>query len=88
MFRAAFVTKFGEDGITGGNVADTMLGMKIGYDDFELSATMSMPGFIDAMVERFERCPGMRCPRTPLPTTHEDKKYEEPLDLGRKRLFQ
>ena len=58
-FRATFVTKFGEDGITGGDVAETMLGMKIGYDDFELSATMSMPGFIDAMVERFERCPGI-----------------------------
>ena len=87
-FRATFVTKFGEDGITGGDVAETMLGMKVGYDDLELSATMSMPGFIDAMVERFERCPGMRCPRTPLPTTHEDKKYEGPLDMGRKRLFQ
>jgi hypothetical protein len=88
VFRAAFVTKFGEDGITGGGVAETMLGMKIGYGDFELSATMSMPGFIDAMVERFERCPGLKCPRTPLPTTHEDKKHEGPLDLGRKRLFQ
>ena len=87
-FRATFVTKFGEDGITGGDVAETMLGMKVGYDDFELSVTMSMPGFIDAMVERFERCPGMRCPRTPLPTTYEDKKHEGPLDLGRKRLFQ
>ena len=44
------MTKFGEDGITGGDVAETMLGMTIGYGDLELSATMSMPGFIDAMV--------------------------------------
>ena len=64
-----------------------MLGMKISYDD-ELSSLMSMPGYIDAIVARFEKFPDMSCPLTPLPTNHEDVKFEGALDLDRKRLFQ
>jgi hypothetical protein len=88
MFRNEFYNKFGKDGVTGGGVASTMLGMKISYDDEELSSLMSMPGYIDAIVARFEKFPDMSCPLTPLPTNHEDVKFEGALDLDRKRLFQ
>jgi hypothetical protein len=87
-FREAFFTEFGADGVTGGKVASTMLGMKISYDDDELSSLMSMPGYIDAIVARFEKFPDMECPSTPLPTNHVDEKHTGELDLDRKRLFQ
>ena len=51
-FNDQFAKKFGEDGVTGGGLAETMLGLKIHYNDDELSSEMTMPGFIDAISER------------------------------------
>ena len=44
-FNYQFTKQFGEDGVTGGGLAETMLGLKIHYDDDELSSEMSVPGF-------------------------------------------
>ena len=44
---------FGEDQITGGTVADSLLGIKFDYDDEELTLKLSMPGFITKTAEEF-----------------------------------
>ena len=41
-FNDQFAEKFGEDGVTGGGLAETMLGLKIHYNDDELLPEMTM----------------------------------------------
>ena len=40
-FNDRFTKRFGEDGVTGGGLAETMLGLKIHYNDDELSSEMT-----------------------------------------------
>ena len=87
-FNDQFAKRFGEDGVTGGGLAETMLGLKIHYNDDELSSEMTMPGFIDAISERFENNFDAPIPSTPLPVNHVDKKHEGEVDPARRKLFQ
>ena len=41
-FNDQFAKRFGEDGVTGGGLAETMLGLKIHYNDDELLPEMTM----------------------------------------------
>ena len=40
-FNDQFTERFGKDGVTGGGLAGTMLGLKIHYNDDELSSEMT-----------------------------------------------
>ena len=85
---SAFREQFGDDGITGGALADGVLGLTVEYDDERLTCSLGMSGYIRKICERFGINDKSYLPKTPLPTTHEDKKYEGPLDKDRQRLFQ
>ena len=88
-FRSAIRAEFGADGFTGGEVAESILGLKVEYNDAELHCTLSMPGYISAVAERFSIDERTRPPSSPLPLNHEDKKNEEaPLSEERRKLFQ
>ena len=45
-FLREFRAHFGEDQITGGEVVDSLLGIKFDYDNDQLNLKLSMPGFI------------------------------------------
>ena len=75
-------------GITGGNIADTVLGLTVSYNDDDLTCSLGQQGYIRKICERFGIDDKSRLPRTPLPTTHEDTKYTGPMDKERQRLFQ
>ena len=88
-FRNAIRTHFGEDGFTGGEVAESILGLKVDYDDEELHCTISMPGYIDAVAERFGINERTKLSSAPLPLNHVDRKNEgEELPEDRRKLFQ
>ena len=78
---------FGEDQITGGTVADSLLGIKFDYDDEELTLKLSMPGFITKTAEEFgleHATPTL----TSLPQDVKDEKHDGPADPARRELSQ
>lgn len=78
---------FGEDQITGGTVADSLLGIKFDYDDEELTLKLSMPGFITKTAEEFGLEHATPTP-TSLPQDAKDEKHDGPADPARRELFQ
>ena len=88
QFLSAFREQFGDDGITSGALADSVLGLTVEYDDENLTCSLGMSGYIRKFCERFGTNDKSHLPKTHLPTTHEEKKYEGPLDKDRQRLFQ
>ena len=88
-FRNAIRSEFGEDGFTGGGIAESILGLNVKYDDEELNCTISMPGYIAAVAERFGVDQRTTLPNSPLPLNHVDRKHEgAPLTEEKRKLFQ
>ena len=88
-FRNAIRSEFGEDGFTGGGIAESILGLNVKYDDEELNCTISMPGYIAAVAERFGVNQRTTLPNSPLPLNHVDRKHEgAPLTEEKRKLFQ
>ena len=75
-FRNAIRSEFGEDGFTGGGIAESILGLNVKYDNEELNCTISMPGYIAAVAERFGVNQRTTLPNSPLPLNHVDRKHE------------
>ena len=75
-------------GITGGGIADSVLGLTVSYDDSNLTCSLCQPGYIRKICERFGIDDKSHLPKTPLPTNHEDIKNPGPVDKDRQRLFQ
>ena len=85
-FRNALRSEFGEDGFTGGGIAESILGLNVKYDDEELNCTISMPGYIAAVAERFGVNQRTTLPNSPLPLNHVDRKHEGAPLTEEKRL--
>ena len=75
-------------GITGGGIADSVLGLTVSYDDNNLTCSLCQPGYIRKICARFGIDDKSHLPKTPLPTTHEDIKHLGSVDKDRQRLFQ
>ena len=86
-FIREFKAHFGEDQITGGEIVDSLLGVKFDYDDEALSLKLSMPGFITKTAEEFGLENATPTP-TSLPQDVQDEKHEGAVDPARRELFQ
>ena len=86
-FISEFRKHFGEAQVTGGKVADSLLGVKFEYNDEELSLKLSQPGFITKLAEEFGLANATPT-KTSLPQDLVDKKHEGPLDYERRETFQ
>ena len=86
-FLREFRAHFGEDQITGGEVVDSLLGIKFDYDNDQLNLKLSMPGFITKTAEEFGLENANPTP-TSLPQDVVDSKHDGPVNPERRELFQ